>query len=149
MHYRGELQKAPIDVAVVRVHVQGLRDRGLGLRQIAKQATVTKHVVNRVLRGQKVYRTSLVKLSAAKPIIAAHALVPGLPAWRIVKWLESEGFSRDRIARLIGLRGGKPIVLRKRYTMRVVARLRRLKRYFEDQDPGRGSPFGDIEDPAG
>lgn len=130
---------APVDISVVQAHVSRLRDCGLGSRQIAKQAKVSRQVVKAVLRHSTVRNSSRHKLLAAKPIVAPHTLVPGLPAWRVVKWLESEGFTRPRIAKLVGV---SKIVLRKRYTMRVVARLRRLKRYFESQDPGKGGPFG-------
>jgi hypothetical protein len=149
--YRGELQRAPVDLAVAQLHISRLRDQRLGLRQIAKQAGVTRYVVRRILQSKPGYRrsTTLTKLLAAQPVIAPRALVPALPTWRIVKWLESEGFSRPRIAALIGLAGGKPIILRKRYTMRVVARLRRLKRHYESQDSGIRSPFGTNEHPHG
>lgn len=128
-------------------HISTLCGQRLGLRQIAKQAGVTRNTVRRFLRGTpRVYNTSTtLKIANAQPVIAPRTLVPGLPAWRIVKWLESEGFSRERIAELVGIHR---LVLRKRYTMRVVARLRRIKRHYEAQDPGRGS-FGEADEPTG
>ncbi|MCR4374210.1 MAG: hypothetical protein NUW22_05115 [Acidobacteria bacterium] len=140
----------PVDIAAVVAHLTHLKAAyGIGAWQIAHLTGVSERLVHMIRQKQhvRILPSTAAKLLAAQPVRAPGQRVVGLPAWRIVRWLESEGYTRPQVARLVGVRS---IGLRKHYTARVVAKLHAIKRHLErGSRPDDEGSFGDASPPPG
>ena len=118
---------APIgaDSAPARAHVRSLQARGLGTRQIAQQAGVSRATVIRLLRGLEVRPAAYRRILAARPVLARGAVIVGTVPWRSIDSLEREGYTRRDIARLLGARS-QQLQLHRHLTVRSALRIARL-----------------------
>jgi hypothetical protein len=95
-----------VDAAAVRAHLRNLSRDGVGYRTAADAASVGKTTVAEILQGKK----RRLRAQAAKRLLAVtpaaradHSTVPARRTWRLLEQLISEGFTKARIARELGM----------------------------------------------
>lgn len=94
-----------------RKHIQWLGVRGLGRRSIADSADVGRTVIQEIRSGKKTQiraRTERRILAVNADAVSGGCLVDGTKAWRQIKWLIEEGFTKTEIARRLGSRAKTP-----------------------------------------
>lgn len=120
-----QAKQPPVDLGTLQEHLTALEGLGISAYRIEQLSGVTKATLRRIRAGRGTVRfTTARRLLRVLPFPAAGRGVEALPAWRVVRWLRSEGFSNRQIADLVGVR---QIRLEKRYAARVVARLQALR----------------------
>jgi len=113
------------DCEPARVHLRQLQALGLGTRQIARQAGVSRATVLGVLRGGSSRPAIVAKLLAARPVLAPGVVIVGTVPWRSIDSLQREGYTRRDVARLLGSRS-QQLQLHRHLTVRSALRIARL-----------------------
>ena len=100
-----------MDTDKVRKHLLKLSRKGVGYKQVAKVAKVNHTMLQQVrvglrrqMRAQSAQRVLAVGAGARAP----SALVPAGPTRRRIEWLLEEGFTKRKLARMLGAEGKNP-----------------------------------------
>lgn len=120
--------------ASARAHVRQLGALGLGTRQIARQAGVSRATVVRVLRGGSSTPAVLTRLLSARPVLAHGAVIVGTVPWRSIDSLEREGYTRRDLARLLGS-FSQQLQLHRHLTVRSALKVARLYDALASETP--------------
>ena len=123
--------------APVRRHLKALSRRGVGYKQVAKASGTNPGILLEIrqgrrtrMRAQNARRVLAVTAAAAR---APAARVAAGPTWRRLRWLLDEGgFTKTRLAQLLGSRGRTPSlqVGKERVLARTAERVKRLYEYY-------------------
>jgi hypothetical protein len=121
-----------VDAAPVTKHLQNLADLGIGWRRMGKLARVDGNHLRSIRSGKR----KLIRATLAAKILAVQRPSPALgqrinsaPTWRQIKWLQTEGFTLQEIARRIGKHS---LDRRSTITVRYAARIDGLFRAMQE-----------------
>lgn len=129
---RYRLQPAPlVPVDLTRAYLSALAEKGLGVRQQAKLAGVSRRTVEKIRNGQAslVHARIVTKLLAVKPALAFGCRVPAIDTLRCLWLLLEEGYTQPQLARYLGRADGRiPLPRTGLVTVRTAARIRAVTR---------------------
>ena len=144
-----------VDAAPVVEHVEGLRDRGMGLKRIADKAGVAASAIGNVVYGRggsepraatQMYRETAEKILAVELDLANGAKVDATEAWQIIDELVERGWSKAEIGRR--LHGPSAVSLQLSESQIFAGNLRALRRLQYEPTPERvHNPTGQTYQP--
>lgn len=88
-----------------RRHIHHLSFQGVGYKTVADVSGMSRSVVFKIRSGQRRQIRMLSEkriLEVDKRSIRGSTLIPAKATWQKINWLISEGFTRGRIARMLG-----------------------------------------------
>jgi hypothetical protein len=118
-----------IDAAPAREHIRKLSRAGVGYKLLADSARLAYTVVFKIKSGDSERaRESTVKriLAVSIDCRSDFALVSARSTWILINKLIEEGFTREFLARELGLKGGVLHIRRYRIRLKTRARIERL-----------------------
>ena len=120
----------------VRSHLMKLSLRGVGLKQVAKIARVSRTILSKIRQGER----NNMRAQSAKRVLAvtafdlaAAATVPAGRTWQRLNWLLEQGFTRQALARKLGSRAkvASLQIRRGHVLVRTACAVKRLFEYYQ------------------
>jgi hypothetical protein len=136
---------SPTEIRLALAHIEKLRQRGLGLRQIAKVAGVRRQRLMELLNPQRrlrrgrpatrrVRRETIERVLGVRPDQTAdRSLVSAHATWRTIESLVAAGVPKARIARALGYRSPALQLRRDRITARNARRVTAFAAHYWQQ----------------
>jgi hypothetical protein len=128
--YCAAVRRAPrptVDASPARAHLRQLAALGVGSRQAAHLAGLSRAALVRILAGQPtIYASTAAAVLALRPVLAHGATVPGVTTWRQIDSLEREGYTRRTLGRLLGSQAQQLQLTRRRVRVRSALRVAQL-----------------------
>lgn len=95
-----------VDARRARAHIHRLSLKGVGYKLVADAAGVSKSVMFKIMSG----RRRQIRARTERQILGVGAdcprgdksLVPAGPTWKRIGWLMEQGFTKKRIAQMLG-----------------------------------------------
>ena len=118
-----------VDAKKARQHLLALRKKGVGRDAVHAASDVAVTVIQEITRGTITRiraRTERKLLAVTAACRNDGALVSATQTWRLIAWLQEEGFTKLRIARELGQKGRGLQLGKKMITVRNAARVERL-----------------------
>ena len=140
--YERERQKAReagdwnglVDADAARAHLRKLARQGVGRRMVHAVSDVALSVLQDVRSGRKRRIRALTErriLAVTQACRGDAVHVPAGPTWERIEWLLSEGFTKARIARELGMKRPALQLNRHRVTVRNAAQVEALWRRYQ------------------
>lgn len=118
-----------VPAARARQHLQKLSRAGVGRRAVAAASDVSSNILSAIRSGSR----RQIRASTEKRILAVdgraradRSIVPASGAWRRIRQLQDEGFSKAELARRLGLRTEAIQIGKAKITARTAVRIERL-----------------------
>jgi hypothetical protein len=100
-----------VSARTARRHIHKLSRAGVGYKTVARVSGVSCSVMFKIRSGRRKQIRALTEkriLGVSKSDVRGGALVPAAATWRRIDWLLEEGFTRTRIAALLGSKAKVP-----------------------------------------
>jgi hypothetical protein len=118
-----------VNAEKARQHILKLRKQGVGRKAVYAASDVALSILRAISNGKKKQiraRTERKILAVTTACREDGALVSATQTWRLIAWLQEEGFTKLRIARELGQKGSGLQLGKKMITVRNAARVERL-----------------------
>lgn len=128
---RAGLGNPIVSADAARRHILGLAARGIGYKAVAAAADVPTSIVFGIRAGKRpnVRRQSEQRILAVTiEAVSDAAIVSAAPAWRMIRELLDEGFTKKELARRLGYQTGALQLGRDRMLARNASRVERFYR---------------------
>ncbi len=122
-----------VSAVKVRNHLKRLRRAGVGLRAVAAATDVNRSLLQALIQGKRKRlwaRNERRILRCTSAAAADRALVPANRAWRQIRGLLEEGFTKRQLSKLIGQSGNALQLGPQRITARNAFKVEKLAERF-------------------
>lgn len=133
-----------VDASLAAVYLLALRGQGVGYRQAAKLAGLDEKVIRQVRTGKltRIKAETLTRILGIRAVLAHGQSVMGWRTRHLLDALEREGYTRARLAAMLGLQTPKLQLHHRR--VRVLTALKVLTLFRRETAEGTGDLHGQF-----
>lgn len=120
-----------VDATETREHLEWLRSWGIGLRTVSQHTGIGRSALQQIVSGETrkvLASTEYEVLNLLRDTRHGQVIVDAGPTWKRIAWLQSQGWSKARIARELGYRSPALQFRTDRITYRLEQRVENLVR---------------------